>query len=52
MNLSEHFTLDELTHSDLAARKGINNDLSSDVLDNLRRLANLLEQVKIGRAHV
>ena len=46
MNLSEHFSLEELTHSDLAARKGINNDPSSDVLDNLRRLANLLEQVR------
>ena len=46
MNLSPNFTLDELTHSDLAARKGINNDPSSDVLDNLRRLANLLEQVR------
>lgn len=44
--LSPHFSLDELTHSDLAVRKGINNDPSSDVVDNLRRLANLLEQVR------
>lgn len=46
MKLSEHFTLEELTHSDLAARKGINNDPDSASLDNLRRLANLLEQVR------
>ena len=46
MQLSEHFSLEELIHSDLAVRKGINNDPSSDVLDNLRRLANLLEQVR------
>ena len=46
MNLSPNFTFDELIHSDLAVRKGINNDPSSDVVDNLRRLANLLEQVR------
>jgi hypothetical protein len=46
MNLTPNFTLEELTHSDLAIRKGINNDPSSDIVDNLRRLANLLEQVR------
>ena len=46
MQLSEHFTLDELTHSDLATRKGISNDPTPDVISNLSRLAELLEQVR------
>ena len=46
MRLTEHFTLEELTHSDLAARKGLNNDPNSAVYDNLCRLADLLEQVR------
>jgi zinc D-Ala-D-Ala carboxypeptidase len=46
MQLSEHFSLDELTHSDLAVRKGISNDPTPDVISNLTRLAGLLEQVR------
>ena len=46
MQLSEHFSLNELTHSDLAVRKGISNDPTPDVISNLTRLAELLEQVR------
>ena len=46
MQLSDHFSLEELTHSDLALRKGIKNDPTSDVISNLTRLAELLEQVR------
>lgn len=46
MKLSEHFTLDELTLSETAARKGIANLPGPAELANLRRIANLLEQVR------
>ena len=46
MQLSEHFTLDELCYSDTAIRNGINNLAPDDVHDNLRRLCVLLEQVR------
>ena len=46
MKLTEHFSLEELTHSDLALRKGIKNDPTPDVISNLTRLAGLLEQVR------
>lgn len=46
MQLSDHFSLEELTHSDLALRKGIKNDPTPDVISNLTRLAGLLEQIR------
>lgn len=46
MNLSPHFTLDELTHSEWAARNGIPNDPGPHELANLQRLARLLEEVR------
>ena len=46
MNLSEHFTLDELTVSETAARKGLDNIPDNDALMNLRRLALFLEKVR------
>lgn len=46
MNLSPHFTLDELTRSEYAARMGLSNDPDADVIANLKRLALLLEQVR------
>jgi uncharacterized protein YcbK (DUF882 family) len=51
VQLSDNFSLEELTHSDLAIRKGINNDPSTDIISNLGRLAQLLEQVRkmVGR---
>jgi hypothetical protein len=46
MNLSTHFTLEELTVSETAARKGLDNNPPEDVLSNLRRLALFLEDVR------
>jgi len=43
MNLSEHFTLDELTHTD---HRDLDNTPNEAESANLRRLANFLEQVK------
>ena len=46
MNLSPHFTLEELTRSQYAARKGLSNDPDDSIIANLKRLAALLEQVR------
>jgi len=46
MNLSPHFTLSEMTFSQTATRKGIDNMPPPIELDNLRRVAALLEQVR------
>jgi zinc D-Ala-D-Ala carboxypeptidase len=46
MNLSENFTLEELTASETAERHGIDNTPDNDVLMNLRRLALFLEEVR------
>jgi hypothetical protein len=43
MNLSPHFTLDELTHTD---HREIDNSPTQDEINNLQRLANFLEEVK------
>jgi uncharacterized protein YcbK (DUF882 family) len=44
--LSEHFSLDELTASQEATRHNIDNTPSEKVVENLRMLAMLLEQVR------
>lgn len=46
MNLSEHFTLEEMTHSDIGSRKGYDNTPNDKEVANLRRLCGLLEKVK------
>ena len=46
MQLSEHFSLEELTHSDAAARNGWNNNPDANEINNLTRLAELLEEVR------
>lgn len=46
MNLTEHFTLDELTHSQNADRLRISNAPDPVALANLRRVAAVLEQVR------
>jgi uncharacterized protein YcbK (DUF882 family) len=43
MNLSPHFTLDELTHTD---HREIDNSPTQAEIDNLQQLANFLEEVK------
>jgi len=47
MNLTPHFTLDELTASETAARNGWDNSPNDTELANLTRLADFLEQVKV-----
>ena len=44
--LSEHFTYEELTRSDAAARLGVENTPNDAEIENLKRLASLLEEVK------
>jgi len=46
VNLSAHFTLEELTHSETAARKGLDNTPNEDVIANLTELALALERVR------
>lgn len=46
MNLTLHFTLEELTFSDTAIRKGIDNTPSSQIIANLTTLAIGLEDVR------
>lgn len=51
MNLTPHFSLEELTHSLTAVRMGIDNTLGADVLPHLVVLAQGMEQVRavLGR---
>lgn len=52
--LSENFTLEELTASDTAARRGIDNTPNSEQIEKLRYLAAGLELVRelVGPLHV
>jgi putative chitinase len=43
MNLSEHFTLEELTHTD---HRELNNEPNELEIENIKRLAAFLEEVK------
>ena len=46
MQLTSHFSLDELTHSNKAYELGIDNYPSPDEVINLGRLANKLEEIR------
>lgn len=46
MQISEHFSLQELLRSDTAAQQGIDNTPDETVMANLRRLADTLEAVR------
>ncbi|SIO50443.1 Peptidase M15 [Burkholderia sp. GAS332] len=46
MRLTDHFTLDELTQSETAARRGIANTPSPAIVESLTRTAQTLEQVR------
>lgn len=46
MNLSQHFTLAEFTASEIAERKGIDNYPSQQIITELQRTAELMEQVR------
>ena len=47
MNLTEHFSLEEMVASDIAVRHSIDNNPNGDVIVNLRRLAEFLEKVRL-----
>lgn len=48
MNLSRHFTLEEMTHSQTASRRGVLNRPGPDEVENLRRLClNILEPLRV-----
>lgn len=44
--LSPHFTLEELTHSELALRLGVDNTPPPAIVERLRRTAESMEQVR------
>ena len=46
MQLSDHFTLEELVRSDTAIRLDINNTPDENAIENLKILANGLEKVR------
>lgn len=46
MHLTQHFTLEELIHSDYAIRHGISNYPSPAMITNLKTLAEYLELVR------
>jgi len=46
MNLTENFTLEELTVSDSAVRLGLSNEPTPEVAENLLKLAVFLEKVR------
>ncbi|OWY35310.1 D-Ala-D-Ala carboxypeptidase family metallohydrolase [Herbaspirillum aquaticum] len=45
--LTDHFSLSEMTVSETAARKGIDNTPSPAIIKNLTRTAQLLERVRV-----
>lgn len=51
MNLSPHFTLEELTRSEIALRKGLDNTPDADTIANLTVLALGLEEVRTLLGH-
>ena len=46
MKLTPNFSLRELTQSEYAERHGLNNEPDEKVVENLKRLAGVLEQVR------
>ena len=46
MNLTQHFTLDEFTRSEKAARFGIDNTPPAQVIEELKRSAMLMEDAR------
>ena len=51
MNISEHFTLEEATHSDTAIKLGISNQPSAVQLENLKHSAQGMEKVRALLGH-
>lgn len=51
MQLSDNFTLEEFIASSTAARLGIDNTPTEQIIDNLKQIANLMEQVRVYLGH-
>ena len=47
MQISAHFTLEEMTRSEYAARRGWSNEPDQQEIENLKRLCLTLEQVRL-----
>lgn len=48
MQLSQHFTLEEMTKSQTGSRKGIDNTPSQEVIENLKQLCeHVLEYIRV-----
>lgn len=45
-HITEHFTWEEMTFSETAIRHGINNTPPDELLPNINRMANFMEQVR------
>ena len=46
MQLTQHFSLEELVHSDIAVRRGLDNTPDANAMENLRMLAGYLERIR------
>lgn len=46
MQITSHFSLDELTFSQTATRYGIDNEPSPEIIENLKRVAGVLEDIR------
>lgn len=46
MNITEHFTLEEMTFSDTAERKGINNSIPSNLRSNIKLTCEKMELIR------
>lgn len=46
MNLTEHFTFEEVTHSETAARRGIDNTLPAELVETVKKTAVKMEKVR------
>ena len=46
MNLTEHFTFEEVTHSETAARRGIDNTLPTELVETVKKTAVKMEKVR------
>lgn len=46
MNLTPHFTLEEMIFSQTAARNGLDNTPTPEIIDNLRKTCETLEEIR------
>jgi hypothetical protein len=46
MNLSMHFSLAEMTASEVAVRRGLDNTPTPDIVENLKLLCGYMEQIR------